>query len=62
MDRARVVKHTISLEYKCPENGATHSVKIVDPRIGQGNYFSDWTYDYIEFNCKFCGKTHRFEI
>ena len=59
---ARVIKHSISIEYTCPSNGATHSVKLNDPIIRNGEYFEDWSYQYIEFKCNFCGSIHKFEI
>lgn len=62
MKQARVIKHSITIEYKCPEKESTHSVKLINPNIQTGQYFSDWTYDYVEFKCEFCDKTHRFEI
>lgn len=52
----------MSIQYVCPSNGATHSVKLNDPIIRNGEYFEDWSYQYIEFKCKFCGNTHKFEI
>lgn len=59
---ARVIKHSISIEYTCPSNGATHSVRIENPRLGDDSYFEDWTYHYIAFKCRYCGNEHKFEI
>ena len=62
MKSCRVIKHTISIEYTCPEKGTKHSVKIENPSIQDGEYFEDWTYKYLEIKCKECGKYHSFEI
>lgn len=62
LNTARVIKHSMSIEYVCPSNGATHSVKIDGPVVRNAEYFEDWSYQYIEFKCKFCGNEHKFEI
>ena len=62
LNQLKIIKHTMSIQYVCPNNGATHSVKLNDPIICNGKYFEDWSYQYIEFKCKFCGNTHKMEI
>ena len=62
LSQAKVVKHSISIQYVCPSNGTSHTVKIESPYIDKGAYFEDWTYTFIEFKCKFCGDRHKFEI
>lgn len=62
MEKCKVIKHTISIEYLCPSNKTKHSIKIDDPTISEGHYFSDWSYTYIMFKCPHCDKFHEFEI
>ena len=59
---AKVIKHSITIEYACPGTEEKHSVKIQNPSICQGNYFEDWEYTAVSFKCMICGKEHTFEI
>jgi cytochrome c biogenesis protein ResB len=56
MKQCKVIKHTISIEYQCPETKTKHSIKINSPLIYEGQYFEDWQYRYIQFKCLHCGK------
>ncbi len=59
---ARIIKKTIMLEYKCFDGDVNHSVKLTDFELGSGEYYSDWSYKYVEFDCPLCNKHHEFEI
>lgn len=62
MVKLKVIKHILSVQYECEETKTKHSVKIENPTIREGSYFSDWHYKYVEIVCKSCGKTHKYEI
>lgn len=59
-NKIRVIKHVMSVEYECPKTHVKHSVKIDNPTIYEGAYYSDWTYKYINIKCKTCGKEHKY--
>lgn len=62
MKTLKVIKHTLSVQYECEETKVKHSVKIENPTILSGSYYSDWHYKYIEIVCKSCGNKHKYEI
>ncbi len=62
MKSCKVISHTITLEYECPEKEETYKEEIKNPYIGQGQYFEDWQYRFVRFKCPHCGNSHMFEI
>jgi hypothetical protein len=62
MSRLKIIKHTMSVEYECPETKTKHATKIDNPQIIHGKHFEDWEYECIFVKCHACGKEHRFEI
>ena len=62
MKEAKILKHTLKLEFECPELEKKFIQIIQKPYISQGEYYSDWQYTAVTFTCKFCGKSHSFEI
>jgi len=59
---AKVLKHTMTLEYECEKNKTKIITTIENPKISDGQYYEDWNYKYIEIKCSSCGELHKFEI
>jgi hypothetical protein len=60
----KTVKHIIEIEYTCPKTKDRVKKEIKNPYIGNGQYFEDWSYTYINVDkCPSCGSTnHSFEL
>lgn len=60
---AKILKHSITLEYTCPETKEKSIHTELMPTIGDGQYYEDYHYTYIEIKkCRCCGKKHKLEI
>ena len=63
MNTCKVISHTMTIEYICPENKQEHRITIENPSIYEGQYYEDWHYTWVEVKtCPICGKSHGFEI
>jgi len=59
---AKILKHTMILEYVCEKNKTKITSIIENPEISDGQYYEDWHYKYIKIKCESCGELHKFEI
>ena len=62
MKRCKVISHKIKIEYICPNTEKEYVLEVNNPYIGQGQYFEDWSYTFVDFECPHCKKFHMFEI
>jgi len=62
MKTCKTIKHTITIEYVCNTDGKKYTITIDDPYINQGQYYEDWHYTAITFDCPHCNKSHSFEL
>jgi hypothetical protein len=62
LNRVKVIKHEMVVEFTCPATMKVINQTIMSPNIGTGEYFSDWTYQYVEIKCSECNNYHKFEI
>lgn len=62
-NRSIIKSHTMVLEYTCPEGSIRTTITLDNPRIGEGEYYSDWHYKYVVIpKCSVCGNRHEIEI
>jgi Zn finger protein HypA/HybF involved in hydrogenase expression len=62
MEKAKIIKKTLTLSFCCTEGGSEHTIKLTDFQFGEGYYFTDYKYDYVSFKCPLCKNYHEFEI
>ncbi len=62
MNKAIVIKHTMSIEYTCPVDMNKHSIKINNPSLEKSRVGSDWDYTALEFKCPHCDGYHTLEV
>ena len=62
LNLCKVINHSITIEYECPNKKETYTITLNDPSISDGQYFDDWHYTAISFECPHCKTNHSFEI
>ena len=59
---SNVISHSLTLEFECPEVKKDTTVTVNHPSICHGQYFEDWTYEYVIVKCPLCGRSHSVEV
>ena len=62
MKHCKVISHSMTIEYVCPNKEETYTLTINNPDINEGHYYEECTYTYVRFHCPHCKSIHSFEI
>ena len=62
MEKAKIIKKTLTLSFCCTKDGPEHTIKLTYFKFREGYYFDDYKYDYVLFECPLCKNYHEFEI